>query len=246
MVKLAETGNLRAYVDWSGQDVPFEYSDPEASERFGPNMWDWYFEQPHGLTGSEPMVDTWVFDKISSPHYFTFDVCTPEDLTFKRSIIPRLLRPLESGRRLAEGLFDEYNVDPSKTISVQYRGNDSLHDPYRPASHQKSLMDHEDMITGLLVKYPDHKIWIQSDDLGVIEKFRERFPGSLTIKYFLSIPHNAGKYSDQLSTKSGYHRGLDAVAMMIMFSMCSVMVKSISNLAEIAASLSTGEIIHIP
>jgi hypothetical protein len=208
-------------------------------------MWEWYFEQPHGLKESDGPFDTWAFVQDSSPEYFTFNLCTPEDLAYKRTILPRLLRPLEVGRKLADRLFDENHIDPSKTIVVQYRGNDSLHDPWTAYLKRKPLMEYCSLIDGLLDSHPGHRLWIQSDDADVILEFKKRYPDSATVPYFMSVPHTPNQYVDQMSPKSGYHRGLDAVAMMIMLSRCSVMVKSISNLAEIAASLSTGEVIHI-
>jgi len=246
VVYLAELHGHLAYVDWSGELAPSVYQDIDAISKFGPNIWDWYFEQPHCISSDDTISDTWIFVDGEHKEYFKYDYFTPEDMAHKRSIFPRLLRPLKAVHDLAYSLFKEYGIDPSKTVAVQFRGNDSLHDTIPSRKGRPTLSHYYGIINEVLGRNPGFRIWIQTDDAEISNDFIKKYPDSVKVKYFETIHHASNLYTDLVSPKPGYQRGLDPAAMMVMLSRCAVMIKSVSNLADIAAALGNGEIIHIP
>ena len=202
------------------------------------------FEQPHGINPDAEFSDTWPFVDGDHKEYFKYDHFSPEDLAHKRSIFPRLLSPVKAVHDLADSLLKAYDIDPTKTVAVQFRGNDSLYDTIPTRKGRPTLSHYYGIVDEVLGRYPGFKVWIQTDDSEISSDFRKRYPNSVQVKYFETI-HSPNLYTDYVSPKSGYQRGLDPAAMMVMLSRCAVMVKSVSNLADVAAALGNGEIIHL-
>lgn len=244
LVCQAEKEGALAVVDWTEEYSPIVYRDPEASALIGPNIWEWYFEQPHGLPIGTPYNHVWEFSDDGNNGFLKYDHFSPENLALKRSVFPRLLRPVCAVTHLADKLLKEYRINPENTVAVQFRGNDSLHDTIPSRKGRKTLEHYYAVIDEAISRHPGFKVWIQTDDVSICADFMRRYPQSVRVNYFeqLSSPN---QYTDRCSPKSGYDRGLDPAAMMVMLSRCAVMVKSVSNLADVAAALGTGEIIHI-
>lgn len=236
----AETMGRLCYVDWTGGYFPVVYSDSQASDTKA-NMWEWYFEQPHGIVEAPSGCETWTFVEGKYPNEFRYSHWSVEDLVHKQSVVRRLLRPNSSALEYATLIQARYHIEPSNTIAVSYRGNDAVTDG---RNYPKSIACYFDTVDGLLSDYPDFKVWIQTDDSNAFSEFKQRYPSSLSIDEFNTIS-NPSQYVDKVSMKRGYQRGLDAVAKMIILSRCSVMVKNMSNLSDMASALSHGRIIHI-
>lgn len=236
----AETLGLLCYVDWTSGNCPIVYTDPEASN-IKPNMWEWYFDQPHGVMEAPSDCDTWTFIEGKYPNEFRYNHWSIEDLVYKQSIVSRLLIPNLPTLKFAASIQSKYGIKPSKTIAVSYRGNDAVTDSRRG---MKSITYYFDTLNRLIEEHPDFLVWIQTDDSSVLDAFKDKYPSSISIGEFETIS-DPSTYADEVSKKRGYQRGLEAVTKMVILSRCAVLVKNMSNLSDMAAASSHGKIIHI-
>jgi hypothetical protein len=239
LAHIAETRGMLSFVDWTSGNHPTVYSDPEASGIMA-NMWEWYFEQPHGVSRAPDDCETWVWVDGKFPGSFRYNFWSKDDLLHKQSIISRLLRPNYAVKELVTILETRYGILAGNTIAVSYRGNDAVRD----SREVKPISCHIEVVDALKRQYPAYKIWIQTDDSVVLESFLKAFPEAIRIEEF-EVISNPDLYVDKVSRKSGFQRGLYAVAMMAIMSRCAVLVKNISNLSDMASASSTGEIIHV-
>jgi hypothetical protein len=216
--------------------MPGVYCDPKVSNELGPNVWDWYFEQPHGTSHHDPMPEVWQFHHDQYPEYFRYAYYSADDAKYKRSVIPRMLKIKPSVTSKAEALFSSYGMVPSKTIGFSYRGNNGAVGDrlFKPIS------DYFPVLNEVMARHPEFKVWIQTDDSRVLEEFKKTYPDAVRVGEFETI-HDPVEFVDRVSPKSGYERGLDAATMMLMLSQCAVLLRNFGNLSDMSAALSVGD-----
>ena len=264
MLRDAEILHMKAAVDWRRGSTIGMYADEEAAIKHGPNVWEWYFKQP--MASIEEVEahphDVWpqVFPIPAGDNgeisellkLLTLgNVQTTAGIQKMRQVIPKFLLWHGFIQKRAEDLFQKYGLNPAETIAVAHRSTNKFNDlRLHPELVLYPIESYYETIDDLLVENPNRKIWIRPEEQVVAEKFLQRYPSAITMAedFYLIAPHeeiNMHIMADTINPKPGYEIGLDVVTMMVMFSMCGAFVKNVSNLTDVAASLSSGKVILI-
>jgi len=82
-------------------------------------------------------------------------------------------------------LLNKYNIDFNNTIAVCYRGNDKHKETNLP-SHSEMI----EKIDELVIKFPNHRILIQSDEVDFYESVMKKYPNIIYFEEILKIRKN--------------------------------------------------------
>ena len=140
----------------------------------------------------------------------------------------------------AARLLSKYSLLPDSTVAVSYRGTDMGTDGRRAVPLSSFLQ----VVGTLDDRYPAYKVWVQTDDAYAKDALRSKYPKATYIDDF-NTSYRKDTFADADSPKSGYERGLDVAAMILMLSRCKVLVNNGGNLVAIASHLSEGEVIDM-
>jgi hypothetical protein len=256
---------IKAAVDWRRGSTIGLYKDSNAPILLGPNVWDWFFEQP--LVELDEVLDNphdiWpqVYPyPIGMGEYMRklndlltlgrIDVYNVSEMELLREIVPRLVKWSPSVQQYANILFKRYNLIPEETIAVSHRGTNKFNDlRINPGLKLVSIEDYFGILENLLIEHPTYKIWFQPEEQIIAEKMQKQFPQIIIMDEFYRVPPHAPIdmhiISDCVNPQSGYEKALKVITMMVMFSMASILVKNAGNLSDLAAIFSKGKIIKV-
>ncbi len=248
MVHSAQLNGHRAWVDWRGQPAGlYRDAGPDLPE----NQWLWWLEQP--MVAEAPLAaPLWVYEdpawRAQCPIAgdLPWNAQTAEAIARLRAIVPSLLKIQERVRLLGDGLFARHGLDPAKAVAISIRGTDK-----HAEAHAAPAEAYVPVLERLQAQHPGLALWVQAEEAAANAWIRGRFPGAMVMEEFYQVGAapgfiGSGRMADRTNPKSGYARGLDAVLLLYLFSRCAVLVKNASNLGDLAAGLSTGEIVGVP
>ncbi len=234
----AEKCGLRAYFNWPQEQNRSltSHQDPTMFGRM-PNMFDWYFEQPHFPYPERPNRDrTWVWENCAETGQYPL-MAQPLDV-IKAYYREKFRFNGEVNRRGGE-LVTRYNIDFNKTIGVSWRGTDSITDgrPRLPIDLYFPFID------DILEKEPDLRILATAEEQGILEPLLKRYPQAFTIDEWYASPLGCPHNPERFSPFSGYERGMVPATIMWVFAKCKHYIKNRSSVGFVASWLSTGNII---
>lgn len=242
MVSAAEARGFRGYVDW--RDHPARlYADEKAATKLGRNTWEWYFEQPLITIDALPegnSCEVWVYEDFSwnvgGNFMLPWNASRPVDVHKLQSTLPKYLRWNKDIQHGADALFAKYGLDPRVTLAISHRGTDK-----NKEARIVPIESYFGLIDNIIFNQPNLKIWAQPEERAVANVLSRRYGSRIII---MSEFHAAdtSAMSDRSNPKSGYLKGLDAVVLMVMFSMCAYLVKNSSNLSDLSAGLSRSKV----
>ena len=127
---------------------------------------------------------------------------------------------------MERALTEKYSIDFDKIIAVLYRGNDK--------HKETNLPSHLDMIKKideLVLKYPDHKLLIQSDEVDFYESVLQKYKNFIYFQEVMKIRKN--EYSAiQYVVPSGQktEQAIIFLSIMLIISKCSKVILNSGNI----------------
>lgn len=238
MASCAKLGGHLAYIDWRDQPS-LPYRDQEAASKHGENAWDWFMHQPM-VDHFDATSPAWVFEesnwrRIDGGWELPWNAQDAAAVVDLQRIVPTFLKFKTIITERAESLFKKYNLDPANTIAISHRGTDkSVEATIAPI---ESFYRHIDEREGI-------RLWVKAEERETAEKVKRRFPQAVAMDDFYHAPSN-GVLADLSNPRSGYEKAFDALTTLCMLSRCRVLLKNAGNLADLAAGLSTGEVVCV-
>ncbi len=241
----AEKEGYRAHINWprvNGRHLQ-PYSDGATFARI-PNMYDWYFEQPHFEAGVFPSADelwTWEAQPGDKHAEFVGRHCVyglpmPELKAFYRK---NFRLNAEVNRRGAE-LAAKYNIDFSRTIAVTWRGTDCTLDG-RP---RMPIETYFPFIDDILKDDPGLRILATAEEEKILDPLLQRYPNAFTMSEWVAAPFGAKDNPEKIFHGiSGYERGMQPCLMVYILSRVKHLIKNRSSVASVASWLSEGNIV---
>lgn len=237
MVSMLENCRLNGHEGWVDWD-----NEPAVLYRklSAVNQWLHYFEGKSSIMTEQ----YWTYDRHAWRRHcpivgdLPWNAETPEQFDHLRDVVPRHLKVNGAVRDHAQELAINNDLALGRTICVAHRGTDKgIECPISP------IEDYFETVAGLMVSNPGFDVWIQAEEEETYSKFFHRFPKAKRVKEFFATPR-AGTMADFVNPRSGYQKGLDAMAMMHMMSKCPFFLRNASNLHDLAVGLGTGTVYH--
>jgi hypothetical protein len=141
-------------------------------------------------------------------------------------LVKKYFSPSDVVMGVYDKLIEKYSIDFDKTIAVLYRGNDK--------HKETNLPSHSDMIKkidDLALKYPDHKLLIQSDEVDFYESVMKKHKNFIYFEEVMKIRKN--EYSAiQYAVPSGQktEQAIIFLAIMLIISKCSKVILNSGNI----------------
>ena len=141
-------------------------------------------------------------------------------------LVKKYFSPSNDVLQVYNKLIEKYSIDFDKTIAVLYRGNDK--------HKETNLPSHSDMIEKideLVLKYPDHKLLIQSDEVDFYESVLQKYKNFIYFQEVMKIRKN--EYSAiQYVVPSGQktEQAIIFLSIMLIISKCSKVVLNSGNI----------------
>jgi hypothetical protein len=234
----AEKSGLRGYFNWPQEPnrslIP--YQDPAQFAKM-PNMFDWYFEQPHFPYPERPQRDkTWIWENCVETGTYPL---MAQPLSVIKEFYRSRFRFNQDVIQRGQALVARYSLDFSKLIGVSWRGTDAITDgrPRLPIEVYFPFID------DILAKEPDLRICATAEEAGILDPLLKRYPQAFTIDEFYSSPFGCPQNPERFSPFSGFERGMQPALIMWLFSQCAHYIKNRSSVGFVASWLSTGNII---
>lgn len=233
----AEKCGHTAYINWPQNRLralqPY-WDDAMFAQR--PNMFDWYFEQPHHTT-PPPCDAVWTWE-LSNPAVGEH-VLVSQPLADLKAFYRKNCRLNADVRARGDALAAKYNLDFKNLIGITWRGTDCVTDgrPYMPIETYFPFID------DVLEKEPHLKIVCTAEESGVLDPLLHRYPQAFVITEFYSSPRGGRDNPERFSPFSGYERGMQPALMTWLFSQCAHYIKNRSSSGGVASWLSTGRIV---
>lgn len=216
--------------------------------RCGENKFAWGFLQPQ-ITQDEcysSPYQTWTWEKAEWRQHcpVPFDLpsapSSDEAILALQAIVPHVLKFNDEILSRAKALFSKYNLNPGTTIAVAHRGTDKALEA-APVLIEKYIP----VISNLLGD-SSLTVWTQTEESETSETLLQRYAARcVRMPEFFQCPSASKSMADWLSPKGGYEKAMDAMTMLCMFSQCKYLLKNTANLADLAAGLSKGKVVHI-
>jgi hypothetical protein len=190
------------------------------------NQWSVYKDQPGDVTNSFFKSNDEV-ELIETLNEIDYGLSEYSLLDFKNLnfFTKKYFSPSDKVLEMYNFLLKKYSINFDKTIAVLYRGNDK--------HKETNLPSHSDMIEKideLVLKYPNHKLLIQSDEVDFYKSVMEKYPNFI---YFTEvIKMNKNDYSAiQYIVPNGQRteQAIIFLAIMILISKCSKLVLNSGN-----------------
>jgi predicted O-methyltransferase YrrM len=128
-------------------------------------QWNWYKDEPIDVYSKFFKFDKNEFsispqnfsdsndeDQFSDYRLINYDFVSP--------FVKKYFSFSDEVKEIEKNLIQKYNIDLNNTISVCYRGNDKIKETNLPTYEEI-----EEQLNNLLLKYPNKKVIIQSDEL---------------------------------------------------------------------------------
>jgi hypothetical protein len=257
----AEKLGLRCYINWPAD--PMRALRPcydENKFKEIPNMWDWYFEQPHFKDQPVPPRErVWQWEapppdlaQALGQHNLYGEVKQIKEF-YKKHLV---FKPVVNER--GEALVKKYGIDfngavevgvsspsrgNSKTIGITWRGTDSVIDG-RPRMPIETYFKYIDAI---LADSPDMRIMCTAEEESIIDPLLKRYPQAFKIQEFFTAPlgkQTLGDNPERFNTHiPGFERGMQPALMVWLFSKCAHYIKNRSSTGAVASWLSDGRIV---
>lgn len=235
----AEKVGKTAYINWPQDPVRAlaPYYDNAAFAR-KPNMYDWYFEQPHHASPPHRgEVWTWEFNPPPVGQHCLMGQSIADIKAFYRSH----LKFNVDVRARGEALVNKYGIDFSKTIGVTWRGTDCVTDG-RP---RMPIETYFPFIDDILRDKPDMRIACTAEEEGILGPLLARYPQAFVVTEFVSSPHGHPQNPEKINSRTGFERGMQPAIMVWLYSQFAAYVKNRSSLAAVASWMSTGHIVSL-
>lgn len=238
----AEQLGYKAYINWYDGAKPGRcLRDLIDKEKFSelPNMFDWYFIQPHIRDAWAIYIDEiWTWENWPDPSPIPF-MAQPlkviKDFYKKNLIFNDVVN--ERGNQLVE----RYQIDFSNTIGITWRGTDA-----RTDGRVRLPIDvYIPFIDDILEENPDARIIATSEETGILAPLMRRYSNIAVIDEFYSSPLGGSQNPERFSPMSGFERGLQPALMVWLFSKCKWYIKNRSSTGAVASWFSDGKIINI-
>jgi hypothetical protein len=242
----AEKMGLRAYINWPGVKDPgyhhapqtrgwslLSYQDPAMFAQ-RPNMFEWYFKQPHLPGPPPPRNKTWVWENC--PESGLHPLMAKPLAEIKEFYRNNLFFSDEVNQR-GQALVDKYKFNFDNTLAVSWRGTDTYLDgrPRLPIDVYFPFIDQ------ILEREPSLSIFATAEETGVLDPLLKRYPQAFTVSEFFSAPFGCKENPERFSPFSGYERGMQPALLVWILSKCRHYVKNRSSVGMVASWLSKTE-----
>ena len=183
--------NLRTILGYYSEKKQFCLIDTES-------QWNHYKDKSENIYGKffsfkEDLFDVEVKrfsesndeDQFSDYGLINYDFVSP--------FVQKYFSPNNEVISIKEFLIGKYNLNPSKTICVCYRGNDKMKETNLP-----TYQDMESKLNEVVIKNPDHQVLIQSDEKEFCEYFKNKNNNFIVIDEIDKInstPYSAIQYT---------------------------------------------------
>lgn len=236
----AEIQGHRPYYNWPRGKSVLSYDDPEMFSRI-PNMYNWYFIQPHGELQPDE-VRTWNTDVNTGIH-----VLMGQPLSVIREFYQRNLIFNDATNARGKELVSKYNIDFSKTIGITWRGTDIYLESLNGMTGRPrmAIETYFPFIDDVLNENPDFRIMCTAEEEKILDPLLVRYPNAFKVDEFLQAPHGGKDNPERHSKVRGYERGLQPVLMVWLFSKCAHYIKNRASTAAVASWLSNGRIVSL-
>lgn len=200
-----------------------------------PNLWNWYFVQPF-TTGTPKADEIRTWDTDANTGLFPL---MGQPIKTIRDFYKRTLKFNDATNERGKQLLSKYNIDPSKTIGITWRGTDVYLDgrPRTPIEYYYQFIDE------ILTDNPDYRIACTAEEEGILDPLLARYPNAFKVEEFLSAPNGGKENPERHSPVSGYERGLQPVLMVWLFSKLAHYIKNRSSSGAVASWISDGRIV---
>lgn len=237
----AEKLGRTAYINWPQDRLralqPY-WDDAMFAQK--PNMFDWYFEQPH-VDAPPPREEVWTWETPSpalgaalGEHCLVGQPLADLKAFYRKNC--RLNAAVQARGAL---LVEKYNLDFKNLIGITWRGTDCVIDG-RP---RMPIETYFPFIDDVLEKEPHLRIACTAEEEGVLGPLLSRYPQAFVISEFYSAPNGCRDNPEKFSPFSGYERGMQPALMVWLFSQCAHYIKNRSSSGGVASWLSTGRIV---
>ena len=231
-----EQFGVKSYINWPiGKSVK-SYEDLQKFTEI-PNMYDWYFIQPHSsIAPPIHSADTWETFQSKSPIPFM-----SQPLSVIKDYYKKNLHFNEETNRRGQAIVEKYGIDFSKIIGITWRGTDIYLDG-RPRIQIQSYFR---FIDDILEKNSDLRIMCTAEEEKILDPLLARYPQAFLIEEFKQAPFESKHNPERFTEVSGYERGLQPVLMVWLFSKMAHYIKNRSSTGAVASWLSDGRIVNI-
>lgn len=218
---------------WNRSLTP--YQDPAMFAQI-PNMYDWYFKQPHVPTGTA-CEHRWEWETHPATG---LHVLMGQPLDDIKAFYQKHLKFSAAVEARGQALAAKHSVNFSKTIGLTWRGTDCVTDgrPRMPIEVYYPWIDE------MLVAEPDLRIAATAEEEGILAPLLARYPSAFVISEFIAAPAGAMQNPEKIRHDiSGFERGMVPALMVWFFSRCAHYIKNRSSSGAVASWLSTGNIV---
>lgn len=235
----AEMSGKVGYINWPQDKMralqPY-WDDSKFAEM--PNMYDWYFEQPHFKT-PPPKTEVWTWE-WAQKEVGDYPLMS-QSLYVMKEFFKKHCRLNQVVNTRGEALVSKYGIDFNKTIGITWRGTDCVTDgrPYMPIETYFPFID------DILEKEPDLRIMCTAEEEKILEPLFARYKTAFKIEEFYSSPKGHAHNPERFSPFSGFERGMQPALMVYLFSKCKHYIKNRSSTGAVASWLSSGRIVSL-
>lgn len=260
-----QAGLTPCYIHWpQGHNTSLIPLQDPAKFAELPNMYDWYFIQPHeecrsGVPECERRY-VWEHDAMGqNGESITGKYCLQgQGMEYLRYFYGKNLHFNDASNARGESLKQKYGLDFSKTIGVTWRGTDSITDG-RLRIEIEEYFPHIDEILG--AGPSDMRILATAEEQGVTDAIVARYgdrvivptefysspplPKNCTLADYHASSHAAQHNPEWTSPMTGFERGMQVVSIIWLMSKCAHYIKNRSSMAYVSSWLSSGNVISI-
>lgn len=195
----------------------------------GENVWERYFIQDPSTQHVLDCATRWRFEEPRYQfEYFPHTSAANLQQAFGRMFVSQHIRFQPAVWENLNRIKAENRWDPANTLGVFYRGTDKRCDG-TPVPPMEAFLE---PVERLLHGKSGVRLHLQTDDQRFIDFMLSRFPQATYIEEF-QVSQD-GKPIHFNSRKSPYELGMEATALMLLLSDCRFLVKSKSNVSDVA------------
>lgn len=236
-----ERMGLQGYINWSKDKLRTlqPYWDEKKFQQ-KPNMFNWYFEQPH-IADTPPRKRVWEWEKQNPDFDLGAHSLYGQPIQDIKAFYRKNVRLNSDVRARGAALQKKYNIDFKNTLGLTWRGTDCVTDgrPYMP------IQTYFPFIDDILTKEPGLRIMCTAEEATILDPLLARYPQAFVVHEFYSSPKGDMRNPERFSPLPGYERGMQPALMVWLFSQCAHYIKNRSSTGAVASWLSTGNIISL-
>lgn len=230
----AEQQGHKFYINWPDGKKPGRcLVDLIDKEMFAkePNMFEWYFKQPHGVKKYPISINAWTWERWKDPSPVPF---MSQPLKVIKDYYKKNLIFSDAVNERGEALVKKYNIDFKNTIGITWRGTDNVTDgrPRIPIETYFPFIDE--------VLKPGMRIMCTAEEETILQPLLNRYPQAFNIDEFVSAKFGAKDNPERNDNRTGFERGMQPALMVWLFSKCAHYIKNRSSTGAVASWLSSG------